>query len=251
MELNLELSVVVLFVGMVLSAALTFYFSLRIMRATRGSNYGWLFYALFGMANSINSVVAVFRATLTDSTAIKTALAIQSITIFALTFFIVLGVTILAEVFGVSSKVFSKRNVLVSTGIVLIVLMAFNLSSFSVFSMYSAATLFLVAGLLLSFVPLWNIMVATNRLPWKLLVISRSISIIALYMIIAVLGCCAYGGVLEGQPECPGIMSGSYMIIPAPCSGSFAELFGPFLMFLLIGTWIQTGAFYSLYRRLI
>ncbi|MFW6449922.1 MAG: hypothetical protein ACOCZ6_02610, partial [Nanoarchaeota archaeon] len=190
MALQGEISLLILFVGMILSAVLSMYFALRILYATRGSNKGWLFYAVFGIANALNSFAGIIRNVLAQEAAVKAVLVVQSIMLLIVTVSIMLALTILAEVFGLSNKIFSRKNILICSGILLLALIVLDLSSFSTARLYSSAGIFFIAGLILTVVPLWKIMVNTHVLPWRLLFASHLTAIVSMYLIFATLGCC-------------------------------------------------------------
>ncbi|MFO7710543.1 MAG: hypothetical protein R6V53_02150 [Candidatus Woesearchaeota archaeon] len=245
MALQGEISLLILFVGMVLSAILTLYFSMKILKKTAGSNRGWLFYALFGMANSINSFAGIVRSVVSGDNVLNMVFLVQTIVIFAFTLFLILALTIFAEVFRINSKIFSRRNILIATGIALVVLVIYA-DRYTFASVYSMANLTLMFGFLFSIVPIYRIMSTTGKLPWKFLFASHIITIISLYLIFASIGCCS--GVIE--EGCAELGSDSYLTIPAPCTPGFVGGYGAYLMLLLLSTWLMTGAFYLVNRGL-
>ncbi|MFO7710314.1 MAG: hypothetical protein R6V53_00960 [Candidatus Woesearchaeota archaeon] len=238
-----ELFLAILYMGMVVSSFFLLYFCIRIIKITKGSNKGWLFYGLFGVTNGIVSIAGIFPRVVTEPMVVNIAYSIQSFLLFIETFFIIIGITILAEVFGLESKVFSRRNVLVVMVLSFFTILGFA-GTISPLKMYSIVSMVLVIGLVLTMFPVWNIMKTTKKLPWKLLVASHIMSMISLYLIFASLGCCA------GPIDDPACHPGDYLVIPAPCSGTFVTGFPIYLMGLLIGTWLLTGSFYYLYKGL-
>ncbi|MFW5991370.1 MAG: hypothetical protein ACOCQX_04015 [Candidatus Nanoarchaeia archaeon] len=245
MALQGEISLLILFVGMVLSAALTFYFAIKILRATAGSNKGWLFYGLFGIANAINSFAGIARSIVSGETANNFVLVIQSLLMLGLTVFLVLALTILAEVFGIKSKVFSRNNILIATGIALVGLIVYA-NSFAMASVYSITSITFGIGLFLTVPTIWKIMTKTGQLPWKFLFASHIIAMIAIYLIFGAVGCCS-GAITE---NCPNLTSNEYLQIPAPCSPFFVGGYTAFLIVLMVSTFLQAGAFYIINKRL-
>ena len=241
-----EIALLILFVGMVLSAILTVYFSIKILRATKGSNKGWLFYGLFGIANAINSFAGIVRGIIPGEGALNAVFLVQTIVIFAFTIFLILALTTLTDVFGIRSRIFTRNNILIATGVSFVGLLIYAAGSYTIASVYSIANLTLMFGFIFLMVPIYKLMTQTGQLPWKLMFVSQVLTIFSLYLIFGSIGCCS-GVITEG---CAQIGSDNYLTIPAPCNPLFVSGYGAYLMLLMVSTWIMAGAFYFINRRL-